>query len=130
MGDPLLTCTLRSGLINSESAVEPRTSAFVETAQAEGGDVVTGGGTRFLTETRAATTWPRLIVTGVTPDATLSTTRSVRSGVWRSRLNLKPTAEAESSWPTATVYGLAGAVWTSNLSRGRITDGAGRCALA
>ena len=84
----------------------------METAQSEGGDLVTGGG-RILEETGGYYMAPT-IVTGVTRDATLS-----QKEVFGPVLGVTPfeTEQEAISLANSTVYGLAGAVWTSNLSR-------------
>lgn len=110
VGDPLLMDT-HIGAVNSETQLA-QNLGFVETAQAEGGEVVTGG-TRILQDTGGYYMAPT-IVTGVTPEATL-TQREVFGPV----LGVTPfdTDEGAVQLANGTVYGLAGGVWTSNLSR-------------
>jgi gamma-glutamyl-gamma-aminobutyraldehyde dehydrogenase len=110
VGDPLdLSNTI--GAVNSEVQLAQNLK-FVEAGAAEGGQIVTGG-TRILAETGGSYMAPT-IVTGVTADATL-TQKEVFGPV------LAVTAfETEADairLANATVYGLAGGVWTSNLSR-------------
>jgi gamma-glutamyl-gamma-aminobutyraldehyde dehydrogenase len=110
VGDPL-DVTTAIGAVNSE----PQLSAnlgFVDTAIAEGGRIVTGGG-RILQESGGYFMAPT-IVTGVTPDATLA-----QKEVFGPILGVTPfTDEADAiRIANSTVYGLAGAVWTSNLGR-------------
>ena len=85
---------------------------FVDTARAEGGDVVLGR-ERILQETGGYFMEPT-IVTCVTPDATLSQKKVFGPvlGVTASETDDDAVRIAN-----ATVYGLAGAVWRSNLSR-------------
>jgi gamma-glutamyl-gamma-aminobutyraldehyde dehydrogenase len=110
VGDPLSLETM-IGAVNSETQLMQNLS-FVDTAQAEGGHVVTGGG-RILEETGGYYMGPT-IVTDVTPEATL-TQKEVFGPI------LGVTAfecdEEAVRIANATIYGLAGAVWTSNLSR-------------
>jgi gamma-glutamyl-gamma-aminobutyraldehyde dehydrogenase len=85
---------------------------FVETAKAEGGQIVTGG-ERILQNTGGYYMAPT-IVTGVTRDATLA-----QKEVFGPVLAVTPfeTEEEATGLANATVFGLAGAAWTSNLSR-------------
>jgi len=110
VGDPLKVDTA-IGAVNSEPQLKANLG-FVETAQSEGGQVITGGG-RILEDTGGYFMAPT-IVTGVTPDATLS-----QKEVFGPVLGVTPfkTDEEAISIANSTVYGLAGAVWTSNLSR-------------
>ncbi|HID67852.1 MAG TPA: aldehyde dehydrogenase [Roseibacterium sp.] len=110
VGDPLNMDTA-IGAVNSEAQLA-RNLRFVDIAQAEGGQVITGGG-RLLTETGGYYMAPT-IVTGVTPEATLS-----QQEVFGPVLGVTPFADDEDAVRIAncTVYGLAGAVWTANLSR-------------
>ena len=110
VGDPLQVDTA-IGAVNSETQLKANLG-FVETAQSEGGQVIMGGG-RILQETGGYFMEPT-IVTGVTPDATLS-----QKEVFGPVLGVTPfsTDEEAISIANSTVYGLAGAVWTSNLSR-------------
>jgi gamma-glutamyl-gamma-aminobutyraldehyde dehydrogenase len=110
VGDPLdLNTTI--GAVNSETQLAANLS-FVETAKSEGGNVVTGG-ERILQDTGGYYMAPT-IVTGVTRDATL--TQKEVFGPVLGVTSFEGEAEAV-QLANATVYGLAGGVWTSNLSR-------------
>ncbi len=110
VGDPL---DLRTaiGAVNSEAQLA-QNLGFVDTALAEGGQIVMGG-TRILPETGGYFMAPT-IITGVTPDATLS-----QKEVFGPVLGVTPFTGDQDAVRIAnsTVYGLAGAVWTANLSR-------------
>tara|TARA_R110002110_G_scaffold106774_2_gene267476 strand:+ start:2217 stop:3701 length:1485 start_codon:yes stop_codon:yes gene_type:complete len=110
VGDPLCIDT-DIGAVNSDEQLN-QNLAFVDTALKEHGTVVTGG-KRILKETGGYYMSPT-IVTGVTPDATLS-----QKEVFGPVLAVTPfESDAEAvRIANSTVYGLAGAVWTSNLSR-------------
>ncbi len=110
VGDPLKVDT-HIGAVNSEIQLT-QNLRFVDTARAEGGKVVTGGG-RILAETGGYYMAPT-VVTGVTPDATLA-----QKEVFGPVLAVTPfETDAEAvRIANSTVYGLAGAVWTSNLGR-------------
>ncbi len=110
VGDPLRIDT-HIGAVNSERQLTANLG-FVETAAAEGGQVLTGGA-RILQETGGYYMAPT-IVTSVTRDATLA-----QKEVFGPVLGVTPfETEAEAvSLANATVYGLAGAAWTSNLGR-------------
>lgn len=110
VGDPL-DVTTQIGAVNSEGQLCANLG-FVDTAIAEGGQVVTGGG-RILAETGGYYMAPT-IVTGVTREATLA-----QKEVFGPVLAVTPFKdEAEAiALANATVYGLAGAAWTSNLGR-------------
>ncbi len=110
VGDPLQLDT-SIGAVNSETQLSQNLN-YVETAQTEGGHVVTGG-QRILRETGGYFMEPT-IVTGVTPDATLA-----QKEVFGPVLGVTAfdTQEDAIRIANSTVYGLAGAVWTSNLSR-------------
>jgi gamma-glutamyl-gamma-aminobutyraldehyde dehydrogenase len=110
VGDPLKLET-DIGAVNSEIQLQ-QNLGFVETARAEGGDIVLGGA-RILQETGGYFMEPT-IVTGVTPEATL-TQKEVFGPVLG--VTAFETDEEAVRIANATVYGLAGAVWTSNLSR-------------
>ena len=110
VGDPLCVNT-DIGAVNSEAQLM-QNLGFVETAQAEGGQIVTGGD-RVLQDTGGYYMAPT-IVTGVTPDATL--TQKEVFGPVLGVTSFKTDDEAVQI-ANATVYGLAGGVWTSNLSR-------------
>lgn len=110
VGNPL---NLETGIgaVNSEIQLLQNLD-FVKTAQSEGGDVMIGG-TRILQETGGYYMAPT-IVTGVTPDATLS-----QKEVFGPVLGVTAFEGDDDAVRIAnsTVYGLAGAVWTLNLSR-------------
>ncbi len=110
VGDPLDVNT-HIGAVNSEVQLKANLS-FVETARAEGGQVITGGG-RILQETGGYYMAPT-IVTGVTRDATLS-----QKEVFGPVLGVTAfeTEDEAIALANSTVYGLAGAAWTANLGR-------------
>ena len=110
VGDPL-DMTTAIGAVNSEVQLAANLG-FVDTAKSEGGEVITGGG-RILQDTGGYYMAPT-VVTGVTADATLT-----QKEVFGPVLGVTSFAdEAEATrLANATVYGLAGGVWTSNLSR-------------
>ncbi|WP_299297272.1 aldehyde dehydrogenase family protein [uncultured Tateyamaria sp.] len=110
VGDPLALDT-NIGAINSQTQLDANLR-FVATAQAEGGEIVTGGD-RVLAETGGYYMAPT-IVTGVTRDATLT-----QKEVFGPVLGVTPfETETEAiQLANATNYGLAGGVWTSNLGR-------------
>ncbi len=110
VGDPLDLNT-HIGAVNSETQLLQNLD-FVKTAQSEGGEIVTGGD-RILADTGGYYMEPT-IVTGVTPQATLS-----RKEVFGPVLGVTPfeTDDEAICIANSTDYGLAGAVWTSNLSR-------------
>jgi 4-(gamma-glutamylamino)butanal dehydrogenase len=110
VGDPLQMDT-NIGAVNSEVQLK-QNLGFVETAQVEGGIIVTGGA-RMLQDTGGYYMEPT-IVTGVTPDATLS-----QNEVFGPVLSVTPfvTEDEAVEIANSTVYGLAGAAWTANLSR-------------
>ena len=110
VGDPLQVDT-HIGAINSETQLAANLG-FVETAVAEGGRLITGGG-RILEETGGYYMAPT-IVTDVTRDATLA-----QKEVFGPVLGVTPfeTEEEAIALANSTVYGLAGAAWTSDLSR-------------
>ncbi|MGJ8617680.1 MAG: aldehyde dehydrogenase [Sulfitobacter sp.] len=110
VGDPLNLDTA-IGAVNSETQLK-QNLGFVEAAVAEGGHVATGG-SRILQETGGYFMEPT-IVTGVTPDATLA-----QKEVFGPVLAVTPFDSDNEAVRIAnsTDYGLAGAVWTSNLSR-------------
>jgi len=110
VGGPLDMNT-HMGAVNSEPQLMQNLK-YVEMAQAEGGQVVTGGG-RILTDTGGYYMAPT-VVTGVTPEATLT-----QKEVFGPVLGVTPfeTEDEAVRLANSTVYGLAGAVWTSNLSR-------------
>ena len=110
VGDPLDLGTA-IGAVNSEVQLKANLG-FVDTAQSEGGEVVLGG-RRILQETGGYYMEPT-IVTGVTAEATLT-----QKEVFGPILGVTSFESDEEAvrLANATVYGLAGAVWTSNLSR-------------
>ncbi|MEK0164290.1 aldehyde dehydrogenase [Phaeobacter sp. A36a-5a] len=110
VGDPLRLET-QIGAINSEAQLKQNLT-FVATAQQEGGQIVTGG-QRILSETGGYYMAPT-IVTDVTPEATLA-----QQEVFGPVLAVTPfkTEDDAVRIANSTVYGLAGAVWTSGLSR-------------
>ncbi|MEM6275613.1 MAG: aldehyde dehydrogenase family protein [Pseudomonadota bacterium] len=110
VGDPL-DLTTQSGAVNNPSQLK-RNLALVEAAQSEGGTVVTGG-TQILAETGGTYMAPTL-VTGVSESDTLA-----QEEVFGPVLAVTPFATEDDAIRLAnsTVYGLAGGVWTSSLSR-------------
>jgi 4-(gamma-glutamylamino)butanal dehydrogenase len=110
VGDPL-DLTTNIGAVNSEPQLQQNLD-FLRKAEQEGGEIVTGG-TRILQETGGYFMDPA-IVTGVTPDATLA-----QREVFGPVLAVTPFEDEGAAVRIAnsTVYGLAGAVWSSNLSR-------------
>ena len=110
VGDPLDMATA-IGAVNSEIQLK-QNLGFVETAVTEGGEVALGG-TRILQDTGGYYMAPT-IVTGVTPEATLT-----QKEVFGPVLGVTPFTSDDDAVRIAnsTVYGLAGAVWTRNLSR-------------
>ncbi|MFV0490690.1 MAG: aldehyde dehydrogenase family protein [Pseudorhodobacter sp.] len=117
VGNPLDTGT-HIGAVHSETQLE-NNLRFVETARIEGGEILTGGA-RILQETGGYYMTPT-VVDGVTPNATLS-----RKEVFGPVLAVTPFRDADEAIRIAntTDFGLAGAVWTSNLSTAhRVTRG-------
>lgn len=110
VGDPLRVDT-QIGAVNSETQLHANLG-FVDTAIAEGGQVVSGG-SRILQDTGGYYMAPT-IVTDVQPSATL--TQKEVFGPVLGVTAFESDDEAVRN-ANATVYGLAGAVWTSNLSR-------------
>lgn len=110
VGNPLALET-QIGAINSQAQLTANLG-FVATAQAEGGQIVLGG-SRVLEATGGYYMAPT-IVTGVQPDATLA-----QKEVFGPVLAVTPFEGEDDAIRIAnsTVYGLAGGVWTSNLSR-------------
>ena len=110
VGDPLSMET-HIGAVNSEVQLKANLR-FVKTATSEGGKIALGG-TQILQETGGYYMEPT-IVTGVTRDATLT-----QKEVFGPVLGVTPfETEAKAiALANATVYGLAGAAWTSNLGR-------------
>ncbi|WP_136443962.1 aldehyde dehydrogenase [Pacificoceanicola onchidii] len=110
VGDPLDVST-QIGAVNSETQMA-QNLRFVETATAEGGEIVTGGG-RILQETGGTYMAPT-VVSGVTPEATL-----FQNEVFGPVLAVTAFEGDDDAirLANATDFGLAGGVWTSNLSR-------------
>lgn len=110
VGDPLSFDT-SIGAVNSEGQLQQNLQ-FVETALTEGGEIVTGG-ERILQETGGYFMQPT-VIQRVAADATLS-----QKEVFGPVLGVTPFATEEEAVALAnsTVYGLAGAAWTANLSR-------------
>ncbi len=110
VGDPL-NITTQIGAVNSDAQLQ-QNLGFVETAQGEGGQLITGGN-RILEDTGGYYMAPT-IITGVSQDATLS-----QKEVFGPVLGVTPFNDEQEAVRLAnsTVYGLAGAAWTSNLSR-------------
>ncbi|OYX43143.1 MAG: aldehyde dehydrogenase [Rhodobacterales bacterium 32-67-9] len=110
VGDPL-DITTEMGAVNSAVQLD-QDLAYVETARAEGGEVVTGGG-RILEETGGYYMAPT-VITRVTPEATLA--QEEVFGPVLAVTSFRDEADAMRI-ANSTAYGLAGGVWTSNLSR-------------
>jgi gamma-glutamyl-gamma-aminobutyraldehyde dehydrogenase len=110
VGDPLAADT-QIGAVNSERQLAGNL-AFMDTARAEGGQIVTGG-TRILQDTGGTYMAPT-IVTDVAQTHSL-----FQKEVFGPVLTVTAfDTEAEAlSLANATDYGLAAGVWTSNLSR-------------
>ena len=110
VGDPLKLETA-IGAINSKTQLE-QNLGFVDMAQSEGGQLVLGG-TRILEETGGYYMAPT-IVTSVTPESTLA-----QKEVFGPVLGVTSFESDQEAVQLAnsTAYGLAGAVWTSNLTR-------------
>ncbi|MGH1575814.1 aldehyde dehydrogenase [Planktotalea sp.] len=110
VGDPLKLNTA-IGAVNSETQLL-QNLGFVKIAQDEGGEIMAGG-TRILEETGGYYMAPT-IVTGVAPESTIS-----QKEVFGPVLGVTSfeTEEEAIRIANSTVYGLAGAAWTSNLSR-------------
>ncbi|MCH2076013.1 MAG: aldehyde dehydrogenase family protein [Rhodobacteraceae bacterium] len=110
VGDPLDLST-QSGAVNNPTQLE-RNLGLVETAQREGGEVVTGG-SAILEETGGTYMAPTLI-TGVEENHTIA-----REEVFGPVLAVTPfdTEEEAIRLANASDYGLAGGTWTGDLSR-------------
>ena len=110
VGDPLNLAN-DIGAVNSHQQLA-QNLRFVEKAAAEGGEIITGG-SRILADTGGYYMEPT-IVTGVSETATLS-----QQEVFGPVLAVTPFADEADAVriANATVFGLAGGVWTSSLSR-------------
>lgn len=110
VGDPLKIDT-HIGAVNSEAQLKANLG-FVETAETEGGQIVSGGD-RILEETGGYYMAPT-IVTNVLREAAL-----FQKEVFGPVLGVTPfeTEEEAILLANSTVYGLAGAAWTSDLGR-------------
>ena len=110
VGDPLSIDT-SVGAINSEMQLAKNLES-INAALSEGAELVTGG-QRILEDTGGYFMQPT-VITNVAPEATLS-----QQEVFGPVLGATPfEVEADAvRIANSTVYGLAGAVWTSNLSR-------------
>ncbi|WP_435256652.1 aldehyde dehydrogenase family protein [Thioclava sp. FR2] len=109
VGDPL-DGTTQAGAINSERQLM-QNLAFVEEAKANGRSVI--GGERILQETGGYYMQPAIVADAAPQD------RVFRDEVFGPVLTVTPfDTEAEAvALANDTAYGLAAAVWTSNLSR-------------
>lgn len=110
VGDPLDIAS-DVGAINSERQLMQNLD-FVEKAQAEDGQVITGG-KRILQETGGYYMAPT-VVTGVIPEASIAQQEVFGPVLGVTSFNNDAEAIRIAN---STVYGLAGGVWTSNLSR-------------
>ena len=110
VGDPL-DLSNQIGAINSERQLA-QNLGFVDTATAEGNQILTGG-TRLLADTGGSYMAPT-VITGVKPQHTIA-----QKEIFGPVLAVTPfTDEAEAvAIANATDYGLAGGVWTGDLSR-------------
>ncbi|MCR9138805.1 MAG: aldehyde dehydrogenase [Alphaproteobacteria bacterium] len=110
VGDPLDLAN-DVGAVNSERQLSQNLQ-FVETALGEGSKVASGGA-RILQETGGYYMAPT-VVTGVRPESNL-----FQREVFGPVLGVTPFADEGDAirLANATVYGLAGGVWTSDLSR-------------
>lgn len=110
VGDPL-NLSNNIGAINSHGQLEQNKS-FVQTAVSEGGEIITGG-EQILADTGGYYMSPT-VLTGITPKATLA-----QQEVFGPVLGVTPFSDEKDAIRIAnsTVFGLAGAVWTSEMSR-------------
>ncbi len=110
VGDPLAADT-HIGAVNSEAQLS-RNLSFMQAAQQDGGEIVTGGA-RILEETGGTYMAPT-IVTDVARDHTI-----FQQEIFGPVLAVTPfdTEEEALALANATDFGLASGVWTSNLSR-------------
>jgi gamma-glutamyl-gamma-aminobutyraldehyde dehydrogenase len=109
VGNPLDIAT-QAGAVNSERQLK-QNLAFVEEARANGRKVI--GGTRILEETGGYYMAPAIVADAAPQD------RAFREEVFGPVVTVTPfDTEAEAvALANDTVYGLAAAVWTANLSR-------------
>ncbi|MDN2578764.1 aldehyde dehydrogenase [Aquibium sp. ELW1220] len=110
VGDPLDLAT-EAGAVASEDQLSKNLD-FVRRAEAEGGRLVTGGG-RILTETGGFYMQPTVFA-GIEPSMHLA--QEEVFGPVLGVMSFRGEAEAV-ALANSTPYGLASAVWTSNLSR-------------
>jgi len=110
VGDPLDLAT-EAGAVASEDQLSKNLD-FVRRAEAEGGRLVTGGG-RILTETGGFYMRPTVFA-GIRPSMHLA--QEEVFGPVLGVMSFRDEAEAV-ALANSTPYGLASAVWTSNLSR-------------
>lgn len=119
VGNPLDISTA-IGAVNSETQLRQNLQ-FVTTAVEEGGTIATGGG-QLLQETGGYFMAPT-IITGVAPKATLA--QQEVFGPVLAVTSFKDEADAI-GLANDSIYGLAGGVWTENLSRAHRMIGAVR----
>jgi len=110
VGDPLVLDN-HIGAVHSERQLAQNLQ-FIETGVAEGGSLLTGG-TRLLEDTGGTYMAPT-VITDVQPQATLAQREVFGPVLAVSSFSDEAEAIAIAN---ATDYGLAGAVWTANLSR-------------
>ena len=110
VGDPLSLAT-EAGAIASQAQLD-KGLAFIDEAKAQGGQLVTGG-RRIRQETGGFYLAPT-IFSGITPDMRLAQEEVFGPVLGVMRINTEAEALALAN---STVYGLASAVWTANLSR-------------
>ena len=119
VGNPLDISTA-IGAVNSETQLRQNLQ-FVTTAVEEGGTIATGGG-QLLQETGGYFMAPT-IITDVAPKATLA--QQEVFGPVLAVTSFKDEADAI-GLANDSIYGLAGGVWTANLSRAHRMIGAVR----
>ena len=110
VGDPLNLAT-EAGAIASQAQLD-KGLAFIDEAKAQGGQLVTGG-RRIRQETGGFYLAPT-IFSGITPDMRLAQEEVFGPVLGVMKFNTEAEALALAN---STVYGLASAVWTANLSR-------------